>query len=183
MRFARADGEPVQPVVGFRPPPVEHRQIQSAVQHDLLSAGAARLERPPRVVEPHVDALDEIAADVDVVVLDEEQLAGEARIAHEPRDLLQHLLARAVVRMRLAREDELDRHLRVVDEGDDRLHVLQHQVRALVGGKAAREADGQRVQAERAPHLVDELRRSRRVPRRPVRPRRRATSISCTFSV
>ena len=159
MRLADADREAVQAVVGLGPPAVEHRQVQAAVQHDLLSARAARFERPPRVVQPDVDALHEVPADVDVVVLDEHHLAGEARVARQPRDLLQHLLARAVVRMRLAGEDELDRHLRVVDERGDRFEVLQDQVGALVGGEAPREADRQRVEAQRAAQLRDELRR------------------------
>ncbi len=64
-------GEAVEPVVRLGPPAVEHRQVQAAVQHDLLAAGAARFERPPRVVQPDVDALHQVAADVDVVVLDE----------------------------------------------------------------------------------------------------------------
>ena len=40
-----------------------------------------------------------------------------------------------------------------------RVDVLQQQVGALVGGEAAREADRQRVEAERPPQLGDELRR------------------------
>ena len=63
------------------------------------------------------------------------------------------------MRVRLAGEDELHRHLRVVDERGERFDVLQDQVRALVGGEAAREADGQRVEAQRAAQLRDELRR------------------------
>ena len=54
-----------------------------------------------------------MAADVDVVVLDEEQFSGEARVAKEPEHLLQHFFARRVPRMRLAGEDELNRALRV----------------------------------------------------------------------
>ena len=42
-----------------------------------LAAGAGRLERAARRVQPHVDALHQVPADVDVVVLDEQQLAGE----------------------------------------------------------------------------------------------------------
>ena len=38
-----------------------------------------------------------------------------------------------------------------------RLDVLQDQVRPLVGGEAPREADRQRVEAQRAAQLRDEL--------------------------
>ena len=116
VRFAGSNGKAVQAIERFRPPAVEHRQIERAVQHHFLPAGAACLERTARVVEPDVDALHQPPPDVDVVVFDEEQLAGKARIAHQPRNLLQHFLARPIVRMRLAGEDELHRHLRVVDK-------------------------------------------------------------------
>ena len=39
---------------------------------------------------------------------------------------------------------------------DERLEVLQHQVRALVGGEPPREPDRQRVEAERAAQLRDD---------------------------
>ena len=87
--------KPFEPVVGLGPPAVEHREIQPAVQHDLLAAGARRFERPPRIVQPDVDALHEVAADVDVVVLDEDELVAELPVAHHLRDLLQDALARA----------------------------------------------------------------------------------------
>ena len=159
MRVARADRKSVQAVVPFGPPAVEHRQVQAAVEHHLLAAGAARFERPPRIVEPDVDPLDEVAADVDVVILDEEQLAGESRIADQPRDLLQDLLAGPIVWMRLAREDQLHRHLRIVEQRDGRFEILQDQIGAFVGGEAPREADGQRVEAQRPAKLRHQLRR------------------------
>ena len=71
--------KPLLAVVRLGPPAVEDREVQPAVEHHLLAAGARRLERPARVVEPDVDALDQVAADVDVVVLDEDDLAGELR--------------------------------------------------------------------------------------------------------
>ena len=80
-----ADGEAVQAVVGFRPPAIQHREIQAAVQHHLLAAGAGGFQRPPRIVQPDVHALHEVAADVDVVVFDEDELVGELRIAHQLR--------------------------------------------------------------------------------------------------
>ena len=65
-------------------------------------------------------------------------------------DLLDHCLARVVLRVRLAGEDELHRHLRDVDQRGERSRSLEDQVGALVGGEPAGEADGQRVEAERA---------------------------------
>ena len=44
------------------PPAVEHGAVDDAVHGRLHAAGAGRLEGPPRVVEPDVDALDQVAA-------------------------------------------------------------------------------------------------------------------------
>ena len=109
MDRAVADREAVLPVVGLGPPPVEHRQVQPAVEHHLLAAGAARLERAQRRVEPDVHALHEVPRHVDVVVLDEHQAAGEARVARHLDDLPDQPLAGVVRRVRLAREDDLHR--------------------------------------------------------------------------
>src|SRR6187401_700855 len=61
--------------------------------------------------------------------------------------------------MCLAREHELNRHPRVVDEADERFEIAEHEVCALVGSEAPREPNGECVEAERMPYLVDELER------------------------
>ena len=104
---AVADGEAVLAVVGLGPPAVEDRQVQAAVEHGLLAARAGGFQRPARIVEPHVDALHQVPADVDVVVFDEHDAAGEPRVVPQVGDLLDELLARLVGRMGLAGEDEL----------------------------------------------------------------------------
>src|SRR4030095_3440036 len=107
MRVAAADRKPVEPVIGFSPPAVEHREVQPSIEHDLLSARAARLQWPSRIVQPHVDTLDEVAADVDVVVLDEDDLPGEPWVARKPGDLLKYGSPGSIQRMGLAGEDQL----------------------------------------------------------------------------
>ena len=98
--------KPLRAVVGFGPPAVEHRQVQPAVEHDLLAAGARGFQRTAGIVQPDVDALDQVPADVDVVVFDEDDPAGEPRVVPQVGDLLDQLLARLVGRMGLAGEDE-----------------------------------------------------------------------------
>ncbi len=60
-------------------------------------------------------------------------------------DVLDVAFAVVIARMRLAGEDELDGPVLVARQAHDVLQLLEDQRRALVGGKPAREADGQRV--------------------------------------
>ncbi len=104
---ALADGEAVSAVEGLAPPTVEDREVQRPVEHRLLAARAGGLQRSPRVVQPDVDALDHVPADVDVVVLDEGDAVGEAMIEAQVGDPLDQPLARLVGRMGLAGVDDL----------------------------------------------------------------------------
>ena len=155
---AGADGEAVEAVVGLGPPAIEHGEVEAAVEHHFLAAGAGGFQGTARIVEPDVDALDEVAADVDVVVLDEDELVGEVGVAHHLGDLLQHALAGLVVRMGLAGKEELHGALGIVDHGGQPLDVGQQQVGALVGGEAAGEADGQRVGRESLAQALNRFR-------------------------
>ena len=151
--------KPFSAVVGLGPPAIEDGQVKAAIQHHLLAAGAGSFERPARIVEPHVDALHEMAADIDVVVLDEDELVAELRIAHEFGDLLQHALAGLIERMRLAGEDELHGAIGIVDHRGQPLDIGQDQIRPLVGREPAGEADGQGIRAEYALQTLQNHRR------------------------
>src|SRR3974390_901042 len=107
MGLSAADREPVLAVVGFGPPAIENRQVQSAVQDHLLAAGPARFERPAGCVGPDVDTVYESSADIDVVVLKEENLPAEQRIARQAGNSLKQLFAGVIFRVSLAGEDEL----------------------------------------------------------------------------
>ena len=112
------------------------------------------LERTARIVQPDVDALHEVTADVDVVVFDEHELVGETARAHHFGDLLQHAFAGLVARMGFAGKDELHRAFRIVDHRGEPLEILQNQIGALIGGKTAREADREGIGTE---HLAERL--------------------------
>src|SRR5207244_2351204 len=101
--------------VGLCPPAVEHGEVKAAVEHDLLPAGAGGLQRTARIVEPDIDTLHEMAADVDVIVLNEDELGGELGVAHALGDLLKDTLAGLVVWMGFAGEEELHGTLGVID--------------------------------------------------------------------
>ena len=127
------------------------RQVEPAVDADLHAAGAGGFERAARVVEPDVDALHQVAGDVDVVVFEEDHAAAELGPAADVDDLGDQLLAAVVARMRLAGEDELHGPILVVDDRGQAFEVAEDQRAALVGGEAAGEADGQRLGVE---HLL-----------------------------
>ena len=143
-----ADGEAVLAVEAFAPPTVEDAEVQAAVAARLHAAGAARFERAARVVQPDIAAAHHLARDMDIVILDEDQFALHLAILAEVNDLLDELLALVVARMRLAGEDELQRTLLVMRQLHDVLELLEDERRALVGGEAAGEPDGQRVGIE-----------------------------------
>src|SRR5438132_14368326 len=67
----------------LRPPAVEDAQVEAPVDGRLDAGGAARLERRHRVVEPHVDARDEAAGELQVVVLEKDDPADELLTQHE----------------------------------------------------------------------------------------------------
>jgi hypothetical protein len=100
--------------------------------------------------------LDEMAADVDVVVFDEDDLADETRVAVETRELPAAPSCRAVARVGLAREDRTAPASADGSPAVERLEILEQQIRALVGGETAREADRQRIAAQPAPRSVNE---------------------------
>src|SRR6202034_3179098 len=99
-------------------------------------------EGTTRIVQPDVDALHEITPDVNVIVFDKNKFIGEAGVAHQFRNLLQHFLSALIMRMRFAGKDKLHRTFRVVDHQGQILDVGQNQVGSFVGGEAAGKADG-----------------------------------------
>ena len=63
VRATGTDGESVHAVVGLRPPAIQHRQRGHAVEGRLHAAGTRRFEGRQGIVEPDVDAGDELERD------------------------------------------------------------------------------------------------------------------------
>ena len=80
MGLAPADGKAVAAVKGLGPPAIQNRAVQPTVEHHFLAARTRRLKWPAGVVQPDVDALNQVAADIDVVVFDEDDPAGHLGI-------------------------------------------------------------------------------------------------------
>ena len=80
-----------------------------------------------------------------VVAFHEQDLAFEFRRARDARDGADQMLSRLVGGMRLAREDEQHRTLRVAHDPVQRVEIAEQQRRALVGREAPPEADREHV--------------------------------------
>src|SRR5689334_12211043 len=109
MRAAGPDGEAVQAVVGLGPPSIENRQIETSVEHYLLAACSGSLQRTAWIIQPDVDTLHEMTANIDIVVFDEDKFVAELTMLCQLGDFLQNSFAGLVSRMSLAGEDELHR--------------------------------------------------------------------------
>ena len=135
--------------VAFGPPAVADAQVRHAVDRRLHAARAARLERLARVVQPDVAALHEEVRDVQVVVVDE----GDRARRTSDRARAGRPAAGGACRSR--RPDAPCRRRRSARAGAAALRiarqpigVVEDQLRPLVAGEAAREADRQRVGIE-----------------------------------
>src|SRR5262249_43171198 len=117
------------------------------------------LVRAARVVEPDIDAGDELARDADVVVLEEDDVRLEARVASGLDDTTDDVLAVRVLRVSLPGVDDLDGPLGGVEELGRALDVVEKEVGALVDRETPREADredGRREDLRRLRHLKRE---------------------------
>src|ERR1017187_9729286 len=154
--LAFSDGPAAGGLVGFVEPAVEDAEIEDAVDGGFHAAGSASLLAASGIIEPDVDALDEFAGDLHVVVFHEDDVLPEIGIARELHHLADVGLARLIFGMGLASDHDLHRHIGVQQDALQALDVAEEQGGALVGGKAACEADGKRVGIEdfgAAPHF------------------------------
>ena len=90
-----------------------------------------------------------------VVVFQERDPALERGVAGELVDALQHFLPRVVGRMRLAGEHDLHRPPGAGEQPAEPVEIAEDEVRALVGGEPAREADGERAGIEEGARADD----------------------------
>ena len=81
LRAAVANGETIETVVCLSPPAIKDREIEAAIQNYFLATGARSLERTARVVEPDINTLHEVTANVDVVVFNKDEFLAELGIA------------------------------------------------------------------------------------------------------
>ncbi len=148
-----ADGPAVLAIEALGPPAVQHAEIRLPVERRLLPACPTGLVRANGVVEPHVGAGDQVPCHIDVVVFQEDHFAPESVAAREAIDLFDQRFARPVGGVRFAREDDLHRAFRVIDDAFEPFHVAENKRGAFIRREPPREADNQRVGVQHALEL------------------------------
>ena len=103
-----SDREPVCTIVGFCPPSITYGQVESAVEDRFLAACARCFKRSSRIVQPDIDTLDQVSADVDVIIFKEHDAVLKVTVVARVGDFLNELFARLISRMRFSSEDQLN---------------------------------------------------------------------------
>ena len=102
---------------------------------------AIEFQRPERIVQPKINALNEPARNVGVVIFHEDHAVFETPFAAEFVNLLNQRLPSLVLRMRFPRKDKLDWSGFVVEQTLKSRLVAEQQDTALVGSKPARKSN------------------------------------------
>ena len=156
--------------IGLSPPSVQLGTIQSPVHQHLHAAGAARFPGPPRRVEPQIHALHQMLRQPHVVVGQKHGLRACRTAPDKLHPFADHLLSGSILRMRLARQNQLHRPAPVGEDSQQPVRIFQQQIRTFVRGEAPREPHRQRVGVEdaaRLRHFVLRGSMSGQLPRQP----------------
>src|SRR5580704_10909619 len=126
--------------VAFYPPAVENAQAGNSVERGFHAACAGGFERKLRRVEPKIYAGSDFAAEVEIVLVEEDNGHGLAQRLLRMEDSPDNILASAVVGMRLARVDDLEMSC-VLGDLAQAVQIRKDQVRALVARGAPSKTD------------------------------------------
>jgi hypothetical protein len=132
----------------FTPPAIHRADMQTSMDECLLAAGSAGFHGPPGGIQPDISAGNQVAGNVDVVVLDEHNLAEEILTAGKINDLLDECLSRIVPRMSFPGEHDLYRTLLVVQHPESPVEIAKKERSAFIGCKAPREPDRKNIGGE-----------------------------------
>ncbi len=134
--------------IRLRPPAIQLRQIDTAIDEYLHAARSAGLPWPARRIEPDVGALHQALGQQHVVVAQENHMPACFGITDELDPLADQRLPGLIRGMRLAGHDELHGALGVGEDPQQPLRIVQQQVRPLISCETARERDRQDIRIE-----------------------------------
>ena len=139
---------PLLPSNASGPPPVQHGKIKSPVQDNFLATGPGCFEGSTWIVQPDIDTLNQMATDVNVVIFNEHDPISKTFVVFQDGNRANKLLTGFVLRMSLARKNQLNRSLRIVDDFADSVEVIKNQVGAFISGESASESNRQDIGIE-----------------------------------
>ena len=119
--------------------------MHHSVHRGLLAGCTGSLQRPCRVVHPHIDTLNKPLGEGDVIARDEHDLSDEAILLGDLYDPLDEILSGLVSRMGLAGEKELDRMHGIIHDGVKPVKIGEQKGSSLVGRETTGETDGQHI--------------------------------------
>ena len=111
--------------ISLRPPAIQLGEIDAAIHQDLHPAGTACFPRPPRSVDPDVYTLHEVLRQQHVVVGNKYRMRAHLRATDELHPALNECLPFLIRGVRLSRNDELYRSLRVAQQTQQPLWIVQ----------------------------------------------------------
>ncbi len=127
----------------FDPPAVEGGEGGDAVEGGLHAGGSGGLVGPERGVDPDVDALGELCAKGPVVVFEVDHLeSGRGDVCRRREDVADETFAGLVGGVGFAGVQDLEAADLFGDRGEA-FGVVKEEARALVGGDAAGETEGE----------------------------------------
>src|SRR5580765_1312077 len=144
----------------FDPPAVQNAQARNPIKRRLHSAGTRRFKRKLRSVQPQVRPGRDFSADFEVVVVQKYHLNGFLESFPRPEYLPDQFLASAILRMGLARKNNLE-FAGAAGNFAQPVQVRQNQVSALVAGGTARKSNrksvGIQTQTGLLLHFLEEI--------------------------
>ena len=124
--FIAADGETVLAIKHFAPPTVHDAAVQPTMRGGFHTARAAGLQWPAGVIKPDIATAHQHAADLDIVVFDEHQMAGQFAMLGKMSNFLDEPFAFLISWMRFAGVDELHRAIGVLGQLGDFLELIEY---------------------------------------------------------
>src|SRR2546423_8242344 len=100
------------------------------------------------MVKPQIDSLNESPRNVTVVVVQKNDAILHSGFAAKPINLLDQRFAAFILRMRFAREDELNRPSAIVKQTLQTSPIAKEQRSTLVGGETSGKSDRQNVRIQ-----------------------------------
>src|SRR5271165_819564 len=145
IRFTVTDGPASGNLVRLIEPAVEDAQIEHTIDAGFHAAGAASLFSTARVVEPEVNTLHQLTADLDAIVLQKNDVFRNVGVSGKLDDFADQGLARQISRVSLTGNHDLHRHLAIGEQALQAIDIAEQQRGPLISGKATGKPDGQGV--------------------------------------